>query len=330
MAELKREEFKTSGGALHSGQKHEIEVLRFCLNTLGEDFTVDALDIIEILNVYDDNMADGVANSPMVQTFVDAGAYRTIRNRVEEGLTKYDVLDKLLKSRGMFIVQKHIIHLCNQVGKPVITATQMLDSMTQNPRPTRAEASDVYNAILDGTDAIMLSNETAAGEFPVQAVETMTNIATIAEQHIWDNRSQKWITAQMTANDIDHGKVANTISEATYQISKALNPKAIVTATLTGHTARRVAKERPNTPILCVTPQETTYRRMALVWGVHPLLVRQFTTIDDMISIIVRTAHDEGLVAPGDTLVILAGVPFGVGGQTNLLKIHMVGEAGEI
>ena len=227
--------------------------------------------------------------------------------------------------------QKRIISLCNVAGKPVITATQMLESMTQNPRPTRAEASDVYNAIIDGTDAIMLSAESASGPYPVRAVEVMTNIAQIAESHLQDANSDYEEPLKKTEpSDNPTEYISNAISKATFDISKAIQPTAIVTTTLSGYTTRRVAKERPRAPILCMTPNPTTQRRMALVWGVIPLLVQEFSTIDEMISIIVRAAHDKGLVHRGDKLVIIAGVPFGIAGQTNLLKIHTVGEQGEI
>ena len=225
--------------------------------------------------------------------------------------------------------QKRIIRLCNIAGKPVITATQMLNSMVDNPRPTRAEASDVYNAILDGTDAVMLSNESASGQFPVRAVETMVNIAAIAEQNILLPSSTP-DRAIYKPNAEGREAVSDAISQATTQIGEVLNCRAIITSTLTGYTTRRVAKERPKTPILCVTPNELTYRRMALIWGVFPLMVPEFETIDEMIGIVVRAAHKAQLVEPGDTIVIIAGVPFGIGGQTNFLKIHTVGEAGEL
>lgn len=227
--------------------------------------------------------------------------------------------------------QKRIIQLCNQASKPVITATQMLESMTRNPRPTRAEASDVYNAIIDGTDAIMLSAESASGDYPEKAVNMMATIASIAEQHIWDNRQRHFdkrhfeVTAQTSTE-----RISDAISEATFHISEVLSPTAIVTTTLSGYTARRVARERPSTPIICITPNKTTYHRMALVWGVVPLLVPEFNTIDEMISVISRATIDAKLLKRGDTIIIIAGVPFGVGGQTNLLKIHRVGESGEI
>jgi pyruvate kinase len=221
--------------------------------------------------------------------------------------------------------QKRIIQLCNVAGKPVITATQMLNSMVENPRPTRAEASDVYNAIVDGTDAVMLSNETAMGKYPIEAVKTMATIAVIAEQGIWANRPPQNRTVTRP-NTEGREAISDAISQATCQIAEALGSRVIVTSTLTGYTTRRVAKERPRTPILCVTPSEITYRRMALVWGVLPLLIPEFRTIDEMIKTVIRAAQEAELVARGDNLVLIAGVPFGVGGQTNFLKIHIVGE----
>lgn len=222
--------------------------------------------------------------------------------------------------------QKRIIQLCNAASKPVITATQMLSSMVDNPRPTRAEASDVFNAIVDGTDAVMLSNETAAGNYPVEAVATMANIALIAEKHL-SARHHERVISRLSGEGRE--VISDAISQATTQISEALHCRAVVTATLTGYTARRVARERPSTPIICVTPSEITYRRMALVWGVIPVMIPHFTTIDEMIKLIVQRTSETKLLSRGDTLVIIAGVPFGIGGQTNFLKIHVVGESGE-
>ena len=224
--------------------------------------------------------------------------------------------------------QKRIIKLCNASSKPVITATQMLSSMVDNPRPTRAEASDVYNAIMDGTDAVMLSNETATGNFPVASVEMMTSISLIAEQNLLGERGEERQIYKPNAEGRE--VISDAISQATSQIAEVLHCKAIVTSTLTGYTARQVAKERPRIPIICVTPSEITYRRMALVWGVTPMMTPRFNTIDEMISIVVRTANDSGFVERGDSLVIIAGVPFGIGGQTNFLKLHIVGESGEL
>jgi len=224
--------------------------------------------------------------------------------------------------------QKHIIRLCNLAGKPVITATQMLNSMIDSPRPTRAEASDVYNAIMDGSDAVMLSNETAVGAYPVVSVETMAGIAVIAEQALLSG----WTPGPVLSHPEHHDRerISDAISEATSQIAAVLDCKAIVTSTHTGYTAQQIARERSRTPILCVTPSEHTFRRMALVWGVIPMLVPDFSSTDEMIGTVVRAANRSGMVERGDRLVLIAGVPFGIGGQTNFLKVHVVGEADEL
>lgn len=220
--------------------------------------------------------------------------------------------------------QKHIIRSCNAAGKPVITATQMLNSMIVNPRPTRAEASDVANAIFDGTDAVMLSGETASGKYPVEAVQTMVDIAQIAEAHL---RESNEVLSWRSQGESGVEGISDAVSHATSTIARDLDAKLIVTSTWTGYTARRVARERPDPPILCVTPNEKTYYRMALVWGVQPLMVHEFHTIDEMIRVVVNAARRETkLVEQGDIMIIIAGVPFGAGGQTNLIKIHQVGD----
>lgn len=220
--------------------------------------------------------------------------------------------------------QKRIIKLCNKASKPVITATQMLSSMVASPRPTRAEASDVYNAIIDGTDAVMLSNESASGQYPLEAVETMATIAAIAEQNIWQNRSSSW--TRTSAINMGGEAISDAVSEATYYISEALNPRAVVTVTQSGYTARRVACERPRVPIVCVTPNPIAYRQMALVWGVIPILIPNFNNTDEMLDTVSHYMLQEGFVSRGDTVIVIASVPFGVGvaHQTNFLKVHTI------
>jgi pyruvate kinase len=224
------------------------------------------------------------------------------------------------------IYQKHIIERCNHQAKPVITATQMLSSMVENPRPTRAEASDVANAIFDGTDAIMLSNETASGLHPVESVETMTAIAEISETHLDDGDGARLIWKARGLKGVE--SVPDAISYATTQMAKATNAKMIVSCTWTGYTARRVARERPSTPILCVTPNSLTYHQMAMIWGVFPILVPEFGSIDEMLAMVERAVLENGFARNDDLLVIIGGVPFGEGGNTNFVKIHTVGEAG--
>ncbi|HHN94220.1 MAG TPA: pyruvate kinase, partial [Anaerolineae bacterium] len=215
--------------------------------------------------------------------------------------------------------QKRIIRACNQVGKPVITATQMLQTMIENPRPTRAEASDVANAILDGTDAVMLSGETAVGRYPVEAVETMARICANAEAHLPEGRL-------LYEESPHHDTITEAISCAAVEIANEVHARAIITATMSGRTAQMVARHRPAVPIVAVTPNRTTLARMSLVWGVIPVQVGEFATTDAMVTTMVQVARREGIVAWGDTVVLTAGIPFGGGGETNLLKVHVVGE----
>jgi pyruvate kinase len=217
--------------------------------------------------------------------------------------------------------QKRIVHTCNQVGKPVITATQMLQSMMDNPRPTRAEASDVVNAVLDGTDAVMLSGETAVGRYPIVAASMMEKICTNAEVHLPYGRLLRddiCGSVQLT--------IAEAISAAAVDIANEIDVQAIITATMSGMTARMVARHRPSVPIVAVTPDGATLYRMALVWGVVPVQVEEFSTTDEMVEVMVQAAREAGLVDWGDSVVLMAGIPFGSGGVTNMLKVHVVGE----
>ncbi len=258
-----------------------------------------------------------------------------------EALTNFEAIleqaDGIMVARGDLGVetpaenvpvhQKNIIHRCNAVGKPVITATQMLQSMIDNPRPTRAELTDVANAIFDGTDAIMLSGETAVGKYPLQSVEMMVRIAQIAEQYLRDH--QELHPAEFSIPVLEGEKqrsVPAAISHVTSGIADMLKARLIVASTWSGYTALRVARTRPSTPILAATPNPETYRRLALVWGVTPVLVEEFATIDEMIDVVVKTARETGLVDLGDLMVIIGGVPFGIGSQTNFLKVLTVGE----
>ncbi len=215
--------------------------------------------------------------------------------------------------------QKRIISACNRVGKPVITATQMLQTMIENPRPTRAEASDVANAILDGTDAVMLSGETAVGRYPVEAAETMAVICANAEAHLPPGR--------LLHDECERrATITESISCAAVEIADEVQARAIITATMSGTTARMVARHRPVIPIVAVTPNPATLPRLALVWGVIPVQVTEFHTTDEMVQVMVQAAREEGLVTWGDPVVLTAGIPFGSGGETNMLKVHVVGE----
>jgi pyruvate kinase len=212
--------------------------------------------------------------------------------------------------------QKRILRACNRAGKPAITATQMLQSMMDNPRPTRAEASDIANAVLDGTDAVMLSSETATGRYPVEAVKVMESVATIAEQNM---ECEEWLRRMGAA-----ASPSEAIARATVEIADELNASAIITSTVSGHTARMVARYRPCMPILAFTPDPAVFRQMALVWGVVPLRIPVYASTDEMIAYTTRAATEAGLVRPGDRVVITAGIPAGGEGRTNMLKVHVL------
>lgn len=252
----------------------------------------------------------------------------------EEGIENIDeilqVSDGLMVARGDMgveilpeavpMVQKQLIQKCNKLGKPVITATQMLDSMQRNPRCTRAEASDVANAIYDGTDAVMLSGETAAGLYPEEAVRTMQNIAVAAE----DAQDYKKLLSDRSKM-IDTNLV-NAIGVSVAHTALNLNVESIVAATESGATAQTISKYRPHSHIIAVTPNETTARHMTLVWGVLPVVKKGKQTTDELLNNAVSTAVKTGLVDNGDLIIITAGVPTGETGTTNLMKIHLVGD----
>ena len=218
------------------------------------------------------------------------------------------------------LFQKTIIRKANAAGKPVITATQMLESMIGNPRPTRAEASDVANAILDGTDAVMLSGETAVGKYPVQATQTMAQIAEAVEASgQFESCIRKYGGDAMSVTD--------AIGHATCEIAEQLGAKLIITATSSGFAARMISRHRPLTRIFAVTANEQTQRRLALVWGIASSLIAQVDTIEQIVMQGIGAAVELGWVAEGDRVVITGGVPAGVSGRTNMIQVRIVGES---
>ncbi len=214
------------------------------------------------------------------------------------------------------LYQKTIIQQANAAGKPVITATQMLESMIEHPRPTRAEASDVANAILDGSDAVMLSAETAVGKHPVEAVQMMARIAETAESQLRFR--------DLLPNDARSMSITDAIGNATCEIALQLGARVIITATQSGFTARMIARHRPPVSILAVTSNAATRRRLALVWGVQTARVERAATTDAMIAQCIAIAKEMAVVTRGDLLVVTAGAPVGVSGRTNMLQVHVV------
>lgn len=252
----------------------------------------------------------------------------------QEGVDNCDeilkVSDGIMVARGdlgveiptedMPLVQKLLISKANALGKPVITATQMLESMIRNPRPTRAEVTDIANAILDGTDAVMLSGETAAGKYPVEAVSTMAAVAERTEKALdYRKKMQKEDTE-------DTVTVTNAISFASCAAATDLGASAIITPTQSGSTARMVSKYRPKAPIIAATPNKKVSRELNLSFGVYPVIVEPTDSTDEMIQHSVDRALEAGLIGSGDLVVITAGIPVGVAGTTNLIKVHVVGD----
>ena len=250
-----------------------------------------------------------------------------------EGIDNIDdiirVSDSIMVARGDLgvevaleeipILQKKIIQKVYEAGKQVVTATQMLDSMIKNPRPTRAESTDVANAIYDGTSAIMLSGETAAGKYPVEAVRTMVKIAVATEQNI--DYVDKFRKRDIT----ERPDVTSAISHATCTTAHDLGAKAILTVSKTGTTARMISKYRPECPIICGTTEPKVRRQMNLSWGVVPIVVEEKDNTDVLFDHVVDVAQKHDLVHSGDLTVITTGVPLGISGTTNLLKVHLVG-----
>lgn len=287
---------------------------------IAASFVRKASDVIEIKKVLEKNNGQGIK------------VIAKIENR--EGIQNFDeiikVADGIMVARGDLgveipveevpVVQKSLIEKCYKSGKPVITATQMLDSMIRNPRPTRAEASDVANAIYDGTSAIMLSGETAAGKYPIETIEMMAKIAEKAEsaRDYWKGFSARQYDMATS--------VTNAISHATCTTALDLKASAIITVTQTGHTARMISRFRPACPIIATTVSPRVHRQLALSWGVVPYLVKEASTTDEMFDMGVDKALESGLVKNGDLVVITAGVPIGVSGTTNILKVHIVGK----
>ena len=272
-----------------------------------------------------------------IRDFLDAngGENICIISKIESAKSIENISEILYASDGIMVargdlgveipakevpsLQKNIIKQCNYLGKPVITATQMLESMITNPRATRAEVADVYNAIFDGTDAVMLSGETAVGKYPVEAVQTMAEIAESAEMNL--NRHFRAVRKY-----VDESSMTSTVALAAVNIAQDLNAGAILTPTGSGFTARRISKYRPACNIVAFTDREYVRRRLAVVWGVETYPLRIYADPERMYRHIIRSAVKTNHLKTGDVVVITAGIPLGVRGSTNTLRVETVGE----
>ncbi len=311
---------------LPSLTKKDIEDIKFGIEQgfdyIAASFIRSAKDVLDIKNILDENDGSHIDIIAKIEN-------RDGVNNIDEIL---EVADGIMVARGDLgveippeevpKVQKMLIRKANEIGKPVITATQMLESMTKNPRPTRAEANDVANAIYDGTDCIMLSGETAMGDFPVEAVRMMSKIAVEAENDI--NYSAKIAEYRVNLQS----SVTNAISYATCSTASNLSASCIVPVTTSGFSARMVSRFRPSCPILAVTERENTWRKLSLTWGCIPVLTNTFKhgADSEVFKDASKIAQDVGLAKNGDTIVIVAGVPVGITGTTNTLKVEIVGD----
>ena len=287
---------------------------------IAASFTRTAADVKEIRDILEKN---GGQDIKIIAKIENQQGVDNIDSIIE-------VADGIMIARGDMgveipledvpVIQKDIIAKVYTAGKQVITATQMLDSMIKNPRPTRAETTDVANAIYQGTSAIMLSGETAAGKYPVEALKTMVKIAVRTEADIDFNQQFSFRTKEHATN------VTTAISHATCMTAIDLNAKAIIAVTRSGNTARMVSKYRPGCPIIASTPDERIWRQLNLVWGVTPLLTKEEYSMEILLLHATEAAEENGYVKEGDVVVLTVGVPLGRSGNTNLLKATVVGE----
>ncbi|WP_240076742.1 pyruvate kinase [Enterococcus faecalis] len=288
------------------------------IDFIAASFVRRASDVLEITKILEEENATHIQIIPKIEN--------------QEGIDNIDeilkVSDGLMVARGDMgveiptedvpVVQKALIKKCNALGKPVITATQMLDSMQRNPRPTRAEANDVANAIYDGTDAVMLSGETAAGDYPLEAVQTMARITVRTEETLVNQDSFALKLYSKT-------DMTEAIGQSVGHTARNLGIQTIVAATESGHTARMISKYRPKAHIVAITFSEQKARSLSLSWGVYATVADKPSSTDEMFNLASKVSQEEGYASEGDLIIITAGVPVGEKGTTNLMKIQMIG-----
>ncbi len=302
----------------------DLEDVRFALanqvDWIALSFVRTAHEVLELKSIIQNDTAFGRV-PPVISKIEKPEAVRNIDAIIHAS-------DAIMVARGDLgievapetvpMIQKAIITKCLAAAKPVITATQMLDSMIRNPRPTRAEASDVANAVLDGSDAIMLSGETASGSYPVESVQTMVKIAEEAERALFatDYRQRFAMPEVFTA--------AGAICHAAMQTANELNAKAVIAPTVSGATARFIAGFRPRVPVIAITPSPMVQRQLCMYWGIYPLLTRRLSNTDEVVNDAINVAQDAKMVSPGDTVILTAGVVGSVRSATNLMMVRTI------
>ncbi len=286
---------------------------------IAASFIRKATDVLEIRKVLEQNGGKDIQIIAKIENQEGVDNLEDILRVCDGIMVARGDLGVEIPTEEMPMVQKLLIKRTNEMGKPVITATQMLDSMIRNPRPTRAEVTDVANSIIDGTDAIMLSGETAAGKYPIETVRTMSLIAERTERELDYGKSLHSFSGRKIT-------VATAISHSSCTTAFELQAAAIITPTHSGSTARMVSKFRPKAPIIAATSNKSVMRKLCLSFGVYPVSVPQSDVTDEIIELSVNAAVTAELVKSGDLVIITAGIPSGVAGTTNLIKVHVVGE----
>lgn len=305
--------------------EQDIEDIEFGIKNgidfIAQSFVKTSEDVLKLRDILNNNNADNIHIIAKIESFQ---ALEDIDKIIE-------VSDGIMIARGDLGVQipienipstqKNIIKKCNIAGKPVITATQMLESMIKNPRPTRAEATDVANAILDGTDAIMLSGETASGKNPLRAIEVMDKITRKTEQTLKHTKIGTWVEKSDKEYKLT---ITDAISKSVCITAKDLEASAIVTCTSTGHTARQISRHRPIIPILAVTPNIDEFKKLILAWGVIPILIDYPENTDMLIEKSLSKIKEKGYVKEFDLVIWTAGIPFNISGNINTMKVELI------
>src|SRR3989339_166993 len=290
------------------------------IDFIAQSFVKTAEDVLAVREILRRNNAGHIHIVAKIESF-----------QAMENLDRIvDAADGIMVARGDLGVQipienipnaqKSIIKKCNIAGKPVITATQMLESMTKNPKPTRAEATDVANAILDGSDAIMLSGETASGKYPLRALDIMDKIARKTEQILKTTKIASWVEEDSEYKST----ITDSLSKSVCSTAKDLEASAIITCTSTGHTARQISRHRPLIPIYAVTPNEHEFRKLVLTWGVYPVLIDYPEDTDDLMEKSLDIIKSKKFVKEFDLVVITAGIPFNISGNINTMKVELI------
>ncbi|WP_297281941.1 pyruvate kinase [uncultured Anaerococcus sp.] len=302
----------------------DIEDIKFGIENdidlIAASFVRKKEDVYDIRRILEDNGGEHIKIISKIESQEGVDNLEEIIEASDGIMVARGDLGVEIRTELIPIVQKEMIRRANLAAKPVITATQMLDSMIRNPRPTRAETTDVANAIIDGTDCVMLSGETAGGKYPVEAVKTMRNICITTE--LSDDFIEKIYETDISASNT----TTNAIAKNTCEIANELDAKAIISCTASGNTSRIISKFKPKTNTIAATTTDRVARQLSVVWGVYPIVIQEAQETDELIERAIFGAINEGFASEGDLTVVTAGIPLGISGTSNLIKVHTIGD----